>query len=98
MTSTLDGKVAVVTGGTSGIGLAIATRFAAEGAHVFVTGRRQEAIDAALSSIEGAVTGVRADVSSSADLNGLYTLVHEQAGRIDVLVANAGGGSYAPLG
>jgi NAD(P)-dependent dehydrogenase (short-subunit alcohol dehydrogenase family) len=98
MTSVLDGKVAVVTGGTSGIGLAIATRFAAEGAHVFITGRRQEALDAALSSIEGAVTGVRADASKHDELNGLYTLVHEQAGRIDVLVANAGGGSYAPLG
>jgi NAD(P)-dependent dehydrogenase (short-subunit alcohol dehydrogenase family) len=98
MTSTLDGKVAVVTGGTSGIGLAIATRFAAEGAHVFITGRRQEAIDVALASIEGAVTGVRADASKADDLTALYAVVHEQAGRIDVLVANAGGGSYAPLG
>jgi NAD(P)-dependent dehydrogenase (short-subunit alcohol dehydrogenase family) len=98
MPSVLDGKVAVVTGGTSGIGLAIARRFAAEGAHVFITGRRQETLDAALDSLDGAVTGMRADASSMSDLTALYALVDEQAGRIDVLVANAGGGSFAPLG
>jgi hypothetical protein len=78
--------------------LAIAKRFAAEGAHVFVTGRRKEVLDAALAAIDGEVTGVRADATSVDDLTALYALVHEQAGRIDVLVANAGGGSYAPLG
>lgn len=98
MSNLLQGKVAVVTGGTSGIGLAIATRFAAEGAQVFITGRRQEALDTALGTIAGAVTGVRADASSTSDLNALYARVHEEAGRIDVLVANAGGGSFAPLG
>lgn len=98
MTSVLTGKVAVVTGGTSGIGLAIATRFAAEGAEVFITGRRQAALDTALGTISGRVTGVRADATSVTDLNALYARVHEQAGRIDVLVANAGGGSFAPLG
>jgi NAD(P)-dependent dehydrogenase (short-subunit alcohol dehydrogenase family) len=98
MTRILEGKVAVVTGGTSGIGLAIAKRFTAEGATVFITGRRQEALDAALAEIGGSVTGLRADAANLSDLNALYTRVHLDAGRIDVLVANAGGGAYAPLG
>ncbi len=98
MTSVLEGKVAVVTGGTSGIGMAIAVRFAAEGAQVFITGRRQGALDTALRMMSGKVTGVRADATSVGDLKALYSDVHEQAGRIDVLVANAGGGSFAPLG
>ncbi len=98
MSTILQDRVAVVTGGTSGIGLAIARRFAAEGARVFVTGRRQEALDAALTEIDGDVVGVRADASSAADLERLYEAVREQSGRIDVLVANAGGGSFAPLG
>jgi NAD(P)-dependent dehydrogenase (short-subunit alcohol dehydrogenase family) len=98
MTQVLAGKVAVVTGGTSGIGLAIAQRYAAEGAHVFVTGRRQEALDAAVAQIDGDVTGVRADAASAADTDALYAVVRETAGRVDVVVANAGGGSFAPLG
>jgi NAD(P)-dependent dehydrogenase (short-subunit alcohol dehydrogenase family) len=98
MTQVLAGKVAVITGGTSGIGLAIAQRYAAEGARVFVTGRRQEALDAAVAGIDGDVTGVRADASSATDVEGLFAAVREAAGRIDVLVANAGGGSFAPLG
>jgi NAD(P)-dependent dehydrogenase (short-subunit alcohol dehydrogenase family) len=98
MSGTLSGKVALVTGGSSGIGAAIARRFAAEGATVFITGRRQEAIDAAVAEIEGDVVGVRADASSKADLDSLFSLVGERSGRIDVLVANAGGGSFAPLG
>jgi NAD(P)-dependent dehydrogenase (short-subunit alcohol dehydrogenase family) len=94
----LAGKIAVITGGTSGIGLAIAQRYAAEDARVFVTGRRQEALDAAVAQIDGDVTGVRADASSADDLEALFATVREAAGRIDVLVANAGGGSFAPLG
>jgi NAD(P)-dependent dehydrogenase (short-subunit alcohol dehydrogenase family) len=94
----MSSKVAVVTGGTSGIGRAIAGRFAAEGATVFITGRRQEAIDAATAELGGEVIGVRADAASAADLEALYATVSERAGHIDVLVANAGGGSFAPLG
>jgi len=98
MTKILDGKIAVVTGGTSGIGLAVAQRFAAEGARLFLTGRRQEAIDTAVEQIDGDVTGVRADAASAADLDALYATVRERAGHIDMLVANAGSGSFAPLG
>ncbi|MEV1077673.1 SDR family oxidoreductase [Streptomyces sp. NPDC050211] len=90
MTEVLAGKVAVVTGASSGIGLAIARRFAAEGARVFLAGRRQEPLDAAVAEIGPAATGVRTDVSVQADLDALYSVVREEAGRIDVLVANAG--------
>jgi len=94
----LDGRIAVVTGGNSGIGLASAKRFVAEGAHVFVTGRRQPELDAAVASIGGSVTGVRGDVSDLKDLDRLYQTVEDQQGRIDVLFANAGGGEFLPLG
>jgi NAD(P)-dependent dehydrogenase (short-subunit alcohol dehydrogenase family) len=95
--SKLQGKIAVVTGGTSGIGLATARRFAAEGARVFITGRRQAELDAAVTAIPGA-TGIQADSSSNADLQRLFATIQEQAGRVDVLYVNAGGGSMAPLG
>ncbi len=95
--SKLQGKVAVVTGGTSGIGLATAQRFAAEGARVFITGRRQAELDKAAASIPNA-TGIQADSSSSADLKRLFETIKEKAGSIDVLYVNAGGGSMAPLG
>ena len=94
----LDGKVAVVTGGTSGIGLASARRLAAEGAHVFITGRRKPELDAAVEAIGSRATGVQGDVSNLADLDRLYAVVKEQKGRVDVLFANAGGGEFAPLG
>nr|WP_092277902.1 MULTISPECIES: SDR family oxidoreductase [unclassified Duganella] len=97
MMSKLQGKVAVVTGGTSGIGLATAQRFAAEGARVFITGRRQAELDKAAASIPNA-TGIQADSSNSADLKRLFETIKEKAGRIDVLYVNAGGGSMAPLG
>ncbi|MFI9565703.1 SDR family NAD(P)-dependent oxidoreductase [Streptomyces rishiriensis] len=98
MTEVLAGKVAVVTGATSGIGLAIARRFAAEGARVFLAGRRQEPLDAAVAEIGPAATGVRTDVSVQTDLDDLYSVVREEAGRIDVLVANAGSAVPQRLG
>lgn len=98
MTSRLTDKIALVTGGTSGIGLATAKRFVAEGAHVFITGRRQEPLDAAVKQIGRNVTGVRSDVSNLEDLDRLYATIQKDKGRLDVLFANAGGGQLAPLG
>ncbi len=94
----LEGKVAVVTGGNSGIGLATAQRFVAEGAYVFITGRRQNELDAAVELIGENVTGVQGDVSNLADLDRLYETVKAQKGRVDIVFANAGGGEFAPLG
>jgi NAD(P)-dependent dehydrogenase (short-subunit alcohol dehydrogenase family) len=91
----LDGKVAVITGATAGIGLAIAKRFVAEGAYVFITGRGQPRLDEAVREIGRAVTGVQGDASVLADLDRLYAAVTEQGRTIDVLVANAGGGGGA---
>ena len=93
-----EGKVAVITGGNSGIGLATAQRLAAEGAYVFITGRRQSELDAAIKLIGKNVTAVQGDVSNLADLDRLYATVKQQKGRIDILFANAGGGEFAPLG
>lgn len=98
MSGALNDKVAVITGGTSGIGLATAHRFVQEGARVFVTGRDLGRLEAAVKEIGPAATGVRADITELADLDALYAQVREQAGRIDVLVANAGGGADARLG
>jgi NAD(P)-dependent dehydrogenase (short-subunit alcohol dehydrogenase family) len=94
----LSGKVAVVTGGNSGIGLATAKRFATEGAQVFVTGRRKKELDAAVSEIGNGAKGIQADVSKLADLDRVYATVSADAGKIDVLFANAGVGDFAPLG
>lgn len=88
----LAGKVAVITGATAGIGRAIAKRFVAEGAYAFITGRRQSALDSAVSEIGENVTGVRGDASVLADLDRLYAAVSAHGRGIDVLVANAGGG------
>jgi NAD(P)-dependent dehydrogenase (short-subunit alcohol dehydrogenase family) len=96
--SKLEGKVAVTTGGNSGIGLATALRFVAEGAYVFITGRRQSELDAAVEQIGKSVTAVQGDVSRLADLDRLYATVKQQKGRIDILFANAGFGEFAPLG
>ncbi len=92
----LQEKVAVVTGGTTGIGFATAKRFVAEGAYVFITGRRQKELDEAVKAIGGNVAGVRGDVSKLPDLDRLYETVKAK-GKIDVLVANAGVGEFAPL-
>ncbi|MFL6308583.1 MAG: SDR family NAD(P)-dependent oxidoreductase [Nitrososphaera sp.] len=99
ITKRLDGKIAVITGGNSGIGLATAQRFVDEGAYVFITGRRQSELDAAVKQIgKNNVTGVQGDVSNVADLDRLYDTVKQQKGRIDVLFANAGIIELAPLG
>jgi NAD(P)-dependent dehydrogenase (short-subunit alcohol dehydrogenase family) len=94
----LEGKVAVITGGNSGMGLATAKRFVAEGAHVFITGRRKAELDAAVKQIGKNVTGVQGDVSNLADLDRLYATVKERKGRIDIVFANAGTGEFAALG
>lgn len=98
MESKLSNKIAVVTGGTSGIGLAAAKAFAAQGAFVYITGRRQAELDAAVAAIGPNAAGVRADSSSLADLDRLYAEVQARHGRLDVLYANAGGGDMLPLG
>ncbi len=94
----LHGRVALVTGGNSGLGLATARRFTAEGAQVFITGRRAAELDAAVAQIGGDTVGIRGDVSNLADLDRLYETIGQRAGRLDVLFANAGLGEFAPLG
>jgi NAD(P)-dependent dehydrogenase (short-subunit alcohol dehydrogenase family) len=98
MSNKLAGKVAVITGGNSGIGLATAKRFAGEGAYVFITGRRQGELQTAVKEIGHGVTGFPGDVSNLSDLDRLYAAVKERQGRIDVLFANAGLAESAPLG
>jgi len=93
----LQGKVAVITGGTSGIGLATAKLFVREGAYVFITGRRRKELDAAVKAIGSNVSGVQGDVARLADLDRLYEAVRAK-GRIDVVFANAGAAEFAPLG
>ncbi|MET8045732.1 SDR family oxidoreductase [Micromonospora sp. NPDC005215] len=94
----LNGKTALVTGGTTGIGLAAARRFAAEGAHVFVTGRRQQQLDEAVQAIGPNATGIRSDVSDLDDLDRVFDAITAHGNGLDVLFANAGGGEFAALG
>jgi NAD(P)-dependent dehydrogenase (short-subunit alcohol dehydrogenase family) len=94
----LQEKVAVITGGTEGIGLATAQLFVQEGAYVFITGRRQKQLDEAVTAIGRNVTGVQGDIAKPADLDRLYETVAEVKGRIDIIFANAGLGEFAPLG
>jgi NAD(P)-dependent dehydrogenase (short-subunit alcohol dehydrogenase family) len=94
----LDGKVAVITGGSSGMALASAKRFVEEGAYVFITGRRQEALDEAVRQIGRNVTGVRGDVAKLDDLDRLFETVKRVKGKIDILYASAGTGEALPLG
>ncbi|EOC1565121.1 glucose 1-dehydrogenase [Cronobacter dublinensis] len=98
MNARFSNNVVIVTGGTSGIGLATAKAFASEGAHVFITGRRQAALDDALRQLGDNVTGVRGDMSQLADIDRLYEAVQQRHSHIDVIFANAGGGEFAPLG
>lgn len=93
----LKGKVAVVTGANSGIGLAAAKLFAAEGAFVFMTGRRQAKLDAAVTAVGSNALGVQSDIARLDDLDRLFAVVKEAKGRIDILFANAGGGEFLPL-
>jgi NAD(P)-dependent dehydrogenase (short-subunit alcohol dehydrogenase family) len=97
VTKRLDGKIAVITGGNSGIGLATAHRFVEEGAFVFIIGRRQTELDTAVKQIGRNVMGVQSDVSDLADLDWLYETVKQQKGRVDVFFANAGLWELTPL-
>jgi NAD(P)-dependent dehydrogenase (short-subunit alcohol dehydrogenase family) len=99
MAGKLEGKIALVTGGSSGIGLATAQSFVKEGAFVYITGRRQAELDKAVKTIGGTqVKAARADASSLPDLDKLFAQIKQEKGRLDVVFANAGGGSFAPLG
>ena len=98
MAGKLEGKIALVTGGSSGIGLATAQNFVKEGAFVYITGRRQAELDKAVKAIGSQVKAVRADSSSLSDLDRLFAQIKQEKGRLDVVFANAGGGSFAPLG
>jgi NAD(P)-dependent dehydrogenase (short-subunit alcohol dehydrogenase family) len=98
MTSKLSGKVAVVTGGSAGIGLGIAKRFAEEGARVFITGRRQSELDKAVTAIGGGAAAVQGDISKLDDLDRIYATIKDKAGHIDVLAVNAGYYEFARLG
>lgn len=94
----LDGKVAIITGGSSGMALASARRFVEEGAYVFITGRRQETLDEAVKLIGRNVTGVRGDAANLDDLDHLFDTVKREKGKIDILFASAGTGEAVPLG
>jgi NAD(P)-dependent dehydrogenase (short-subunit alcohol dehydrogenase family) len=94
----LEGKTAVITGGTEGIGLATAKRFVEEGAYVFITGRRQKELDEAVKAIGANVAGVQGDIAQLADLDRLYETVAQVKRRIDIVFANAGVGEFAPIG
>jgi NAD(P)-dependent dehydrogenase (short-subunit alcohol dehydrogenase family) len=95
--SNLHGKTALITGGTTGIGLAAAKLFVQEGAYVFITGRRQKELDEAVKAIGSNVTGVQGDVAKLCDLDRLYQII-ERKNRLDIVFANAGHGAFAPLG
>ena len=98
MNGKLSGKVALVTGGSAGIGLGIAKRFGQEGAQVFIVGRRQSQLDEAVTAIGGDAAAIRGDVSNFAELDRIYATIQAQAGRIDVLAVNAGVYEFAKLG
>jgi NAD(P)-dependent dehydrogenase (short-subunit alcohol dehydrogenase family) len=97
MPKKLEGKIAVITGGTEGIGLATAKLFAKEGAYVFITGRRQKELDEAVKAIGANVSGVQGDLAKLADFDRLYETVAKVKGRIDIVFANAGVGEFVPF-
>ncbi len=94
----LEGKIALMTGGNSGIGLATAKQFVHEGAYVFITGRREPELAGAVKEIGINVSGVQGDVSDLDDLDRLFAQINREKGRLDVVFANAGGAKFAPLG
>ena len=94
----LEGKIALVTGGNSGIGLATAKQFVNEGAYVFITGRREPELAAAVKEIGRNVTGVQGDVANLGDLDRLFAQIKREKGKLDIVFANAGGAKFAPLG
>src|SRR5580658_8301649 len=96
--SKLEGKVAVITGGNGGIGLATAQRFVAEGAYVFITGRREAELTTAANEIGRNVNGVQGDVSNLGDLDRLFAQIKREKGKLDIVFANAGVAMYAPFG
>lgn len=98
MSQKLEGKVAVITGGSSGIGLATAKRFVAEGAHVFITGRREAELSKAVREIGTNVSPVQSDVANLRDIDRLYDAVRAHGNQLDIVFANAGTGEFAPLG
>jgi len=98
MPGKLEGKIALVTGGSSGIGLATAQQFVKEGAYVYITGRRQSELDKAVKTIGSQAKAIRADVSKLADLDRLFAQIKQEKGRLDVVFANAGQASFTPLG
>jgi NAD(P)-dependent dehydrogenase (short-subunit alcohol dehydrogenase family) len=98
MSKKLEGKVALITGGSAGIGLATAKQFVEEGAYVYIVGRRKPELEAAVASIGSNVTAIQGDVTNLADLDRIYTQISKEKGRVDIVFANAGGGPLVPLG
>ena len=96
--SRLAGKIALITGGSTGIGFATAKRFVDEGAHVFITGRREPEVARAVAEIGRSVTGVQGDVADLADLDRLFAQIKREKGKLDIVFANAGIGKYGPFG
>jgi NAD(P)-dependent dehydrogenase (short-subunit alcohol dehydrogenase family) len=98
MSKKLEGKIALITGGSAGIGLATAKQFVEEGAYVYIVGRRKPELEAAVASIGSSVTAIQGDVTNLADLDRIYAQISKEKGRVDIVFANAGGGPLVPLG
>jgi NAD(P)-dependent dehydrogenase (short-subunit alcohol dehydrogenase family) len=98
MSRKLEGKIALITGGSAGIGLATAKQFVEEGAYVYIVGRRKPELEAAVASIGSHVTAIQGDVTNLADLDRIYAQISKEKGRVDIVFANAGGGPLVPLG